>query len=625
MSKESRRRQRQTGQVPASGRDFETDPQAPARPVRRHRSSAAQRHCPGRSARAVPSRGEGIDLPSATGRSPGGRGHRRARPARRRRVLGHASRPTPARRSGSRTRPRRRAEGASPQPGYVQPDMGNGHVAIGTKVTYTYCPPAAGSTTTRAGAGPIPSRVYGPNDTVIPQGWVHNLEHGAIVSSTAATAPSVRRPGGPPGLLRRYPAEPGLRLRAGRASDRAGDRALRRHGVARSPRSSGVACCRSRRSTRKPSSTSTRSSVSGRTPRSCARGRESAAPSASAAPPARPRRVPHPRRRRPLPRAAPPLRAARPPRPRPRADRRPMRLIAFYGTDAVRGGRIDGGRRSWSAAVRSTRPVASTTSSRMRVGWRSAEPEERVPLQGLAPAPILLARARSCASASTTASTPRKAVAPHRRDRSCSPSSRTRSSGTASPIVRPEGTHALDLEVELGVVIGRTRRRVTRGRRHGSRRRLRRRQRHQRPRLAGHARRRCARARRATASGCAPRARTRSCRWDPIFVTADELDPAGRPAPAQLADHARRHRAPDAGRHDGRHDLGRPGARRVHQLASITLEPGDVIATGTPSGVGVFRDPPVFLEPGDRVRCEIEGIGSVENPIVDWSDEESGA
>ena len=50
--------------------------------------------------------------------------------------------------------------------------------------------------------------------------------------------------------------------------------------------------------------------------------------------------------------------------------------------------------------------------------------------------------------------------------------------------------------------------------------------------------------------------------------------------------------------------------------ASISLEPGDVISTGTPAGVGVFRTPPVFLEPGDRVRVEIEGIGSVENPIV---------
>ena len=51
---------------------------------------------------------------------------------------------------------------------------------------------------------------------------------------------------------------------------------------------------------------------------------------------------------------------------------------------------------------------------------------------------------------------------------------------------------------------------------------------------------------------------------------------------------------------------------------SITLDPGDVIATGTPSGVGVFRDPPIFLEPGDRVRCEIDGIGAVENPVIDW-------
>jgi 2-keto-4-pentenoate hydratase/2-oxohepta-3-ene-1,7-dioic acid hydratase in catechol pathway len=53
----------------------------------------------------------------------------------------------------------------------------------------------------------------------------------------------------------------------------------------------------------------------------------------------------------------------------------------------------------------------------------------------------------------------------------------------------------------------------------------------------------------------------------------------------------------------------------------ITLEPGDLISTGTPAGVGVFRDPPVFLEPGDRARCEIEGVGSVENPVVDWRDD----
>jgi 2-keto-4-pentenoate hydratase/2-oxohepta-3-ene-1,7-dioic acid hydratase in catechol pathway len=50
--------------------------------------------------------------------------------------------------------------------------------------------------------------------------------------------------------------------------------------------------------------------------------------------------------------------------------------------------------------------------------------------------------------------------------------------------------------------------------------------------------------------------------------------------------------------------------------AVITLEPGDVISTGTPSGVGVFRDPPVFLQPGDRVRVEIGGIGGTDNPVI---------
>ena len=46
---------------------------------------------------------------------------------------------------------------------------------------------------------------------------------------------------------------------------------------------------------------------------------------------------------------------------------------------------------------------------------------------------------------------------------------------------------------------------------------------------------------------------------------------------------------------------------------SFTLEPGDVIATGTPGGVGVFRDPPRFLRDGDRVTVEIERIGRLEN------------
>lgn len=47
----------------------------------------------------------------------------------------------------------------------------------------------------------------------------------------------------------------------------------------------------------------------------------------------------------------------------------------------------------------------------------------------------------------------------------------------------------------------------------------------------------------------------------------------------------------------------------------ITLLPGDIISTGTPSGVGIFRDPPIVLKPGDKVECRVEGIGSIANVV----------
>ena len=49
---------------------------------------------------------------------------------------------------------------------------------------------------------------------------------------------------------------------------------------------------------------------------------------------------------------------------------------------------------------------------------------------------------------------------------------------------------------------------------------------------------------------------------------------------------------------------------------AMTLEPGDLVSTGTPAGIGWFRKPQVFLKPGDVVRLEIEGIGALENPVV---------
>jgi 5-carboxymethyl-2-hydroxymuconate isomerase len=105
----------------------------------------------------------------------------------------------------------------------------------------------------------------------------------------------------------------------------------------------------------------------------------------------------------------------------------------------------------------------------------------------------------------------------------------------------------------------------------------------------------------------------------PVFVTRDELD-----LTAGVRLRSWRITA------DGQEHLMQDGSTAdmmwgVPELiafisGSVTLEPGDIISTGTPSGVGVFRDPPVFLQPGDRVRCEIDGIGSVENPVIDWSE-----
>ena len=49
---------------------------------------------------------------------------------------------------------------------------------------------------------------------------------------------------------------------------------------------------------------------------------------------------------------------------------------------------------------------------------------------------------------------------------------------------------------------------------------------------------------------------------------------------------------------------------------AITLEPGDLIITGTPAGVGAFRDPPVWLRPGDEITIEIDGLGRITNPVA---------
>jgi 2-keto-4-pentenoate hydratase/2-oxohepta-3-ene-1,7-dioic acid hydratase in catechol pathway len=61
---------------------------------------------------------------------------------------------------------------------------------------------------------------------------------------------------------------------------------------------------------------------------------------------------------------------------------------------------------------------------------------------------------------------------------------------------------------------------------------------------------------------------------------------------------------------------------QITTLSTVcTLEPGDVVSTGTPGGVGIAHTPPAFLKAGDVVRIEIEAIGAIENPVVDEASE----
>jgi 2-keto-4-pentenoate hydratase/2-oxohepta-3-ene-1,7-dioic acid hydratase in catechol pathway len=99
------------------------------------------------------------------------------------------------------------------------------------------------------------------------------------------------------------------------------------------------------------------------------------------------------------------------------------------------------------------------------------------------------------------------------------------------------------------------------------------------------------------------------CPWGPWITTADEV---ADPEDLRLTSHVN-----GEPRQDSRTSDLIFGPRALVDFISeaITLEPGDLILTGTPSGVGVAMDPPRFLAPGDVVRCEVEGLGVIEHPI----------
>ena len=97
------------------------------------------------------------------------------------------------------------------------------------------------------------------------------------------------------------------------------------------------------------------------------------------------------------------------------------------------------------------------------------------------------------------------------------------------------------------------------------------------------------------------------CPMGPWIVTADEIpDPAALRVRCQVNGEVRQ----DASTRDLVHGVAELIA---YCSRSFTLDPGDVIATGTPGGVGAFRDPPVFLADGDLVEVQIDAIGTLRN------------
>jgi 2-keto-4-pentenoate hydratase/2-oxohepta-3-ene-1,7-dioic acid hydratase in catechol pathway len=97
----------------------------------------------------------------------------------------------------------------------------------------------------------------------------------------------------------------------------------------------------------------------------------------------------------------------------------------------------------------------------------------------------------------------------------------------------------------------------------------------------------------------------------PWIVTADEIpDPQNLPLRSFVNGELRQE--------SNTSNMSFSVAEQIEYLSTaFTLEPGDLIATGTPEGVGMAMDPPQFLKPGDVVRCEIDGIGAIENKVIE--------
>jgi 2,4-didehydro-3-deoxy-L-rhamnonate hydrolase len=172
--------------------------------------------------------------------------------------------------------------------------------------------------------------------------------------------------------------------------------------------------------------------------------------------------------------------------------------------------------------------------------------------------------------------------------------------GPGSIVQRPEDVAKLDYEIELGVVIGRRTKRVPRDEALHA--------------VAGYTILNDLSAREfqfdvTPAQTTFAKSMDGFCPMGPWIVTADEIpDPQNLRLKLQVNGESLQ----DGNTHDMIFDV----ATVMEYISRfITLEPGDVIATGTPAGVGAFRKPPRWLQSGDRLRLEIQAIGVLEHAI----------
>jgi 2-keto-4-pentenoate hydratase/2-oxohepta-3-ene-1,7-dioic acid hydratase in catechol pathway len=171
--------------------------------------------------------------------------------------------------------------------------------------------------------------------------------------------------------------------------------------------------------------------------------------------------------------------------------------------------------------------------------------------------------------------------------------------GHREPMLRPQASDRFDYEGELAVIIGRAGRRIARADALAH--------------VAGYS---CFNDgsirdyQRHTSQFTAGKNFDRSGSMGPWLVTADEVgDPAALTLTTRLNGEVMQHSPTDLLIFDV--------PALIAYLSEFTeLQPGDVIATGTPGGVGVARDPAVFMKPGDTIEVEISGIGTLCNVIV---------